>query len=195
MWDLPSKGTFPLAARQAETAHPAGPGDSNRQGDGAPGTDPGHLAAALTLRLVSSRGFGGLRSESHSFSSQLFLSFFSQCFSSSLSLVMTHESLVLLPTPTPACPAAVLLPPGCAPLRGPARGRGARDGPRLSAVTVRIAQSEIALSGHRVGHRARPRLSRGRDARKQGVPEPTPNPGGEQKPIRARAWKAKRRGS
>ncbi|XP_043743740.1 translation initiation factor IF-2-like isoform X1 [Cervus elaphus] len=62
---------------------------------------------------------------------------------------MTHGSLVLLPTPTPACPAGVLLPPGCAPRRGPARWRGARDGPRLSAVTVRIAQSEIASAGHR----------------------------------------------
>lgn len=116
-----------------------------------------------------------------------FFLFFSQCFSSSLSLVMTHGSLVLLPTPTPACPAGVLLPPRCAPLQGPAPGRGARDGPRLSAVTVRIAQSDIALAGHRVGHRARPRLGRGRDARKEGVPEPTSNPGGEQKPIRARA--------
>ena len=100
---------------------------------------------------------------------------------------MTHGSLVLLPTPTPACPAGVLLPPGCVPLQGPAQGRGARDGPRLSAVTVRIAQSDIALAGHRVGHRARPRLGRGRDARKEGVPEPTPKLGGEQKPIRARA--------
>ena len=72
------------------------------------------------------------------------------------------------------------------------RGRG---GPRLSAVTVRLAQSEIASAGHRVGHRARPRGGRERDARKQGVPEPTPNPGGEQKPIRTREWEAKRRGS
>lgn len=51
--------------------------------------------------------------------------FFSRCFSSSLSLVMTHGSLVLLPTPTPACPAGVLLRPAVLPA-GDLPGGGGR---------------------------------------------------------------------
>lgn len=75
-----------------------------------------------------------------------------------------------------------------------ARPSAALPGAWLSAVTVQTAKSDITLAGHRVGHQERPDVGGGRGTGKQGVPEETPNPGGRNKPIRARAWKGKREG-
>lgn len=187
----PPAAHLPLAARQAETAHPAGPGDSNRQETAPLAPRPWHLAAALTLRLVSSRGFGGCVSGRASLSRANFFFLFSQCFSSSPSLVADSMNPSCFPTPRPPALRLCSCRPAVLPSRDLPGGGSARMAPGSPRQTVRIAQSEIALSGHRVGHRARPRLSRGRDARKQGVLQNQPEPGGEQKPTRKSAGAAR----